>query len=113
LPEEWFGGAFLSTGDSNPIFHAGMVLGPAQPDQIAVGIEGWYDALEPVIRSYSADASRIYFPYPVPLSPASARPGSAMMVMTFDRAGLAHAAAAAMRRDMAQERPAPARGGER
>jgi hypothetical protein len=44
LPQGWFGGAFLGTGDSNPIFHSGSVLGPAAPNGIAVGIEGRRDA---------------------------------------------------------------------
>ena len=101
LPQGWFGGAFLGTADSNPIFRSGTVLGDAAPNGIAVGIEGRYDALEPIIRSYGADATRIYFPYPMPLSSAPAPHGpamrktSSMMVMTFDRAGLARAAASA------------------
>jgi hypothetical protein len=100
LPHGWFGGAFLDGGDSNPIFHSAVMLGPAAPNGIAVGIEGRYDALEPIIRSYGADATRIYFPYPAPFMAGSApqRPAmreSSMMVMTFDRAGLARAASAA------------------
>jgi len=51
-----------------------------------VGVEGSYDALEPVVRTYAEDASQVYFPYPLPLSPASVPRGPAMMVMTFDRA---------------------------
>ena len=31
LPQGWFGGTLLSTGDSNPIFHSDIVLGPGQP----------------------------------------------------------------------------------
>jgi hypothetical protein len=91
LPQGWFGGPLLSIGDSNPIFHSDIVLGPAQPDGIAVGLEGWYDALEPIIRTYSADASRTYFRYLKTLSPTAAPHGPAMMVMMFDRAGLEHA----------------------
>jgi hypothetical protein len=77
-----------------------------------VGLEGSYDALEPIIRSYGADATRIYFPYPTPLSPASMphlpamRENPAMMVMTFDRAGLARAAASAMRGEGTKVHPA-------
>ena len=94
LPDGWFGGAFLGSGDSNPIFHYEVMLGPAAPNGIVVGIKGRPDALQPIIRSYGADAIRIYFPYPAPLSSASAlRETSSMMVMTFDRAGLARAAA--------------------
>jgi hypothetical protein len=101
LPQGWFGGAFLGGGDSNPIFHSGIVLSPAAPNGIAVGIEGRYDALEPTIRSYGADATRIYFPYPAPFvagsrPQGSAMPNTSMMVMTFDRAGLSRAAASAV-----------------
>jgi len=101
LPQGWFGGAFLGTGDSNPIFHTGIVLSPAALNGIAVGIEGRYDALEPIIRSFGADATRIYFPYPAPFVAGSrpqgpAMPKASMMVMTFDRAGLSRAAASAV-----------------
>lgn len=68
----------LSTGESNPIFHSNIVFGPAQPNGIAVEIDGRYDALEPIIRSYGADATRVYFPYPTPLSSASMPHGPAM-----------------------------------
>jgi hypothetical protein len=70
-----------------------------------VGIEGWYDALKPIIRNYGADATEIYFPYPVLLSPTSMPRESAMMVMTFDRAGLARAAASAMRGESVHSHP--------
>jgi hypothetical protein len=86
LPDGWFGGTLAGTLNSNPIFHADLVLGPAERGRIAVGVEGSYDALEPVAMSHAADASQVYFPYPVPLSHASASRGPAMMVMTFDRA---------------------------
>jgi hypothetical protein len=108
LPQGWFGGTLLSTADSNPIFHFEVVLGPAHPSGIAVGLEGWYDALEPIIRTYSVDATRIYFPYPTPLAPASMphgramREDSEMMVMTFDRASLGRAAASATRSERAE-----------
>jgi hypothetical protein len=95
LPQGWFGGPLLSTGDSNPIFHSDVVLGSGQPGGIAVGLEGWYDALEPIIRTYSADASQTYFPYPKTLSSTAASHAPAMLVMTFDRAALGRAAASA------------------
>ena len=101
LPQGWFGGTFLGAGDSNPIFHSEVVLGPAEHDGIAVGVESEYDALQPVIRSYGADAAGVYFPYPAPLAAGSPPLGPAlrkqpgMMAMTFDRAGLARAAASA------------------
>jgi predicted GIY-YIG superfamily endonuclease len=101
LPQGWFGGAFLGAADSNPIFHSGSVLGPAAPNGIAVGIEGQPDALEPIIRSYGAYATRIYFPYSAPFVAGAAphapamHKTSSMMVLMFDRAGLARAAASA------------------
>jgi hypothetical protein len=101
LPQGWFGGAFLGTGDSNPIFHSAVALGPGAPDGIAVGIEGQPDALASIIRSYRADATRIYFPYPAPFVAGAAPQGPAIVVLTFDRAGLARAAASTA--------PAPAR----
>ena len=89
LPEDWFGGALFTSSDNNALLHSRVLLGPSPPGGIAVGVEGWYEALKPLIRSYTADATGIYFPYPVLFSPASVPPGPAMMVMTFDRAGLA------------------------
>ncbi len=110
LPQGWFGGAAFTATNANPhYFRFKVVLGPSEAGGIAVGIEGWYDALEPIIRTYGADASRIYFPYPVRLAPASVPRKPAMMVMTFDRAGLERAAAAAMRRQTAGLDPAAPR----
>jgi hypothetical protein len=87
---------------ADPIFHSNVVLGPVQPNWIAVGIEGWYDALEPIVWTYSADASQTYFLYPKTLSPTAPPRGPAMLVMTFDRAGLEHAAASATRSEWAE-----------
>ena len=67
------GGTMLRTGDSNLIFHSDIVLGAGQPSGIAVELEGWYDTLELITRSYSANASRTYFPYPKALSPLRRR----------------------------------------
>jgi hypothetical protein len=110
LPQDWFGGALYTSTDTNALFHSRVVLGPSKFGQIAVGVEGLYDAIEPTIRAYRTNASRIYFPYPASLSPASPRNEPAMMVMTFDRAGLERAAAAAIQRQTAGLHPAkPAR----
>ncbi len=112
LPQDWFGGAAFTETNANPhYFHFKVVLGPSQGSLIAVGIEGRYDTLEPTIRSYRANARQIYFPYPVPLSPASPPRETAMMVMTFDRTGLHRAAALAMPHQAAGLPPAaPASG---
>jgi hypothetical protein len=95
LPQGWFGGTLLSTGDSNPIFHSDVVLCRAGTDSIAVGVEGWYDALQLIMRSYGVYATRIYFPSPSPLVAGPAPEGPAMMVITFDRAGLERASVSA------------------
>ncbi|HVA39933.1 MAG TPA: hypothetical protein VNF49_04670, partial [Candidatus Binataceae bacterium] len=114
LPQDWFGGSlFRSISPYPAYFHFAVVLGPSQVGRVAVGIEDHYDALEPIIQTYGADARQIYFPYPAPLVPASPPREPAMMVMTFDRAGLESAAAAAMRRQAAgllPATPAPAAG---
>ena len=76
------------------------MLRAAGSNGIAVGIEGWYDALQPIIRSYGVYATRIYFPYPAPLLVGSAPQGPAMMAMTFNRAGLARSAASIRRPEL-------------
>src|SRR5262249_38665086 len=84
--------------DPNSAFHAKVVLGPSESGRIAVGLEGWYDSLEPVIQRYGRTASQIYFPYPAVLSQAPVSRGPAMMVMTFERTGL-ESAVASIERD--------------
>jgi hypothetical protein len=98
LPRGWFGGTLVGSGDTNPVFHSTLVLGPAGADGIAIGLEDSYEALEPIIQRYGADSARIYFPYPAAMTAASKPRGIAMMVMVFDRAGLARAAVSASRK---------------
>ena len=98
VPLDWFGGEPFPSHDhvGNPIFHLESILSESKGDAIEVGIEGSYEALKPTIDRYSAEASAIYFPYPSRLTPtASLTNGAAMLVMVFDRAGLARAAAVA------------------
>jgi hypothetical protein len=95
-PLDWFGGEpFPSRG--HPIFHTDSILRRSKNNGIEVGIIGSYAALKPIVDRYSAETSAVYFPYPTRLTPSSAGATSeaAMMVMEFDRAGLARAAAAA------------------
>ena len=113
LPQGWFGGTFLSSGDSNPAFHSGVVLRAAGANGIAVGVEGWYDALRPIMRRYGTYATRIYFPYPAPLSSVATPPGlatretPAILVLTFDRTSMDRAAAFARLGWAADSEPAP------
>ena len=93
LPLDWFGGAVFSA--FSPFFNCRVVLGPAKSMGIAVGVEGSYDVLQPIVETYGADAGQTFFPYPLPISSSAPPRGTAMMVMTFDRTGLERAAAAA------------------
>ena len=79
-------------------------------DTIEVGIEGSYAALKPIIDRYGAQTSAIYFPYPSRLTQpaASLTNDAAMMVMEFDRTGLARAAAAAATGGEGRRKPATA-----
>jgi hypothetical protein len=99
VPGDWFGGEPFPSHDhsGNPIFHVESILRVSKNNTIEVGIEGSYAALNPTIDRYSAGTSAIYFPYPSRLIPSSAAltNDAGMMVMVFDRTGLAHAAAAA------------------
>lgn len=95
LPPGWFGGTLAGSGDTNPIFHSTVLLGPAGADGIEVGLEDSYRALEPIIRRYGPVSSRSYFPYPARMTAGSTPREPAMLLMVFDRAGLARAAASA------------------
>lgn len=99
VPLEWFGGEPFPTHahNGNPVFHTDSILKTVKSNDIEVGIISNYGALKPIIDRYSAEASAIYFPYPSRLTSSSAGLSNdpAMMVMVFDRAGLARAAAIA------------------
>ena len=99
VPLDWFGGEpFPNHANSgNPIFRTDSILAASGGNAIEVGIIGGYPALKPLIDRYGAETSAIYFPYPARLAPSAARLANdpATMVMEFDRAGLARAAAVA------------------
>ena len=82
----------------------------SEKDTIEIGIEGSYPALKPIIDCYGADASAIDFPYPSRLTPsaASLTDDATMMLLEFDRAGLARAAAAAATGGEGPRKPAAA-----
>jgi hypothetical protein len=72
-------------------------IGPWKDGGVSIGITGSYEALKPLIEKYRGDTSRIYFPFPTELHDRSIIPeGSYVIMMTFDRAGLARAAAKAV-----------------
>jgi hypothetical protein len=71
-------------------------LGQWNISGVSVGITGSYDALKPTIAKYRDDAERIYFPFPTEFHDAAKVPAGAHVIMLiFDRAGLARAAAKA------------------
>ncbi|HTJ09498.1 MAG TPA: hypothetical protein VL393_07400 [Candidatus Binataceae bacterium] len=94
----WFGGAAFPTLNPNRIFQVQWALGHLHPDRVAIGVEGTYEAVQPLITQYGPDSDAIYFPFPQKLGipPAQRSNGigaPALMVMEFTPAGLAHAAA--------------------
>ncbi len=85
-----------STNDADVRTGNGLYLGPLGDGLIGVGVVGSYAALRPLIAKYRADAARIYFPYPHDLTdPPRGDVFMRQMVIAFDRAGLARAAAEA------------------
>jgi hypothetical protein len=87
LPQNWVKDVDVRT-------HNGLYLGPWSDDNIAVGVVGSYDALRPLIDRYHADASLIFFPYPKKFtSPPSGDTFMRLLVIVFERAALARAAA--------------------
>jgi hypothetical protein len=72
-------------------------MGPWKDGGVAIGITGSYEALTPVIEEYRGDTSRIFFPFPTELRDRANVPeGTHVIMMMFDRAGLARAAAKAL-----------------
>ena len=92
---QWFGGPAFPTLNPNKIFQVEWVLGQWHPGRIALGVQGSYAALKPLIAEYGPDSSGVYFPFPRPLAapPAGDSGESALMVMEFTPAGLASVAA--------------------
>jgi len=80
------------------MFQVQWALGRWHPGLVAIGVEGSYEALQPLIAQYGPDSTGIYFPFPQKLAvpPPTKRTedsAPALMVMEFTPAGLARAAA--------------------
>ena len=71
LPQ-WFGGPAFPTLNPNKMFQVQWALGQWHPGRIALGVQGSYAALQPLIAEYSPDTTGVYFPFPRPqASPSS------------------------------------------
>lgn len=97
LPPTWVGGPLLRSSQTPGLLLDGLMLGPWRSHRVALGVQGSYAALEPIIERNRAYAAAIYFPYPLKLSatpPQSGDPGLMIMVFEVDQlARAAHAAA--------------------
>jgi hypothetical protein len=95
----WFGGTGFPTLNPNRMFQVQWALGQWHPGRVAIGVEGSYQALQPLIAQYGPDSASVYFPFPrklaalSPSKPSGDTGVAALMVMEFTREGLAKAAA--------------------
>ncbi len=90
MPPNWVSDPDVATNN-------GLWLGPRDGGLIGVGVVGSYEALKPLIAKYRGNAVQIYFPYPRAL--AGNPKGNTfmrMLVIVFNREGLARAAAASV-----------------
>ena len=89
LPAHWVTDPDVRTNN-------GLYLGSWGTDEVAVGIVGSYQGLQPVIDKYGTDARRIFFPFPKTLiEPPRGDSFMRLLVMIFDHKGLIQAARAA------------------
>jgi len=96
LPPDWVGGPLLRSAQTPGPMLDGLMLAPWQSHRVALGVQGSYTALKPIIDKYRSYAAAIYFPYPRKLSatpPQGDNP--ALMAMVFEVDQLARAAHAA------------------
>ncbi len=98
LPMNWVGGPLVRSSQTPGLLLDGLMLGPAGRYRVAVGVQGSYAALKPLIDRYRPFATAINFPYPHPLTANQPQGDSpALMTIVFDVDQLARAAHLAMR----------------
>src|SRR6266851_3714317 len=96
LPPNWIGGPLLRSSPKPGVMLDGLTVAPWQPHRVAIGVQGSYPALKPIIDKYRPYATAIYFPYPRPLSATPPQGDTpALMTMVFEIDQLARAAHAA------------------
>ena len=69
----WFGGSGFPTLNPNKMFLVQWALGQWHPGLVAIGVEGSYEALQPLIAQYGSDSTAVYFPFPRKLAATAAR----------------------------------------
>jgi hypothetical protein len=80
LPPHW-------VTDPDVRTHNGLYLGPWDGDQVAIGVVGSYEGLQPVIKRYRGATTEIFFPFPKKLAePPHGDTFMRLLVMVFDRA---------------------------
>jgi hypothetical protein len=90
VPEWLAGTAFDPTPSLDSRLAYDIWLGRAGNAYLGIGVTGTYDGLEPIIKNYNRDAFRVYFPAPEILV-AGTDKGRGLLLMVFDRDGLARA----------------------
>jgi hypothetical protein len=97
LPPNWVGGPLLRSSQTPGLLLDGLMLAPWQSHRVALGVQGSYAALKPIIDKYRSYAAAIYFPYPRKLSATPPQGDDpALMILVFDLDQLARAAHAAL-----------------
>jgi hypothetical protein len=108
LPPNWVGGPLLRSAQTPGLMLDGLMLAPWPSHRIALGVQGSYAALEPIIDKYRSYAAAIYFPYPRKLSATPPLGDSpALMAMAFDIDQLARAAHATAAPELPGAAPTP------
>jgi len=86
LPPHWVTDPDVRTNN-------GLYLGPWDDNQVALGMVGSYEGLQPVIGKYRAAAAQIFYPFPKKLiEPPQGDTFMRLLVMVFDRNSLIQAA---------------------
>jgi hypothetical protein len=91
VPEWLAGTAFDPTPSLDTRLAYDIWLGRAGNAYLGIGVTGTYEALEPIIKNYNRDAFHVYFPAPQILAAGARDKGRGLLLMVFDRDGLARA----------------------
>jgi hypothetical protein len=91
VPEWLAGTAFDPTPSLDTRIAYDIWLGHAGGAYLGIGLTGTYEGLAPIISNYNRDAFRVYFPAPEILAAGTRDKGRGLLLMVFDRDGLARA----------------------